>query len=356
MEESLFLNTLAFEFPKEPKIFYFSLTDKKDISLTKLSHQLFPVKIKDIFPDITNGDTIYTSFEKKIEGFHSLKIDFSKDNFALIKRYYNREIKQYFTSKNILVDPTFIKDNQIWLRATETTVKKTKDCVLYDRYTVKVNYNHFNNTPEIVISYDRQARVYKKSVSAFLAEFDNTNDGLFSETDSIIQNPADLIKKVVYVTYSGKDNKRQHSMVTKYERMKEWIEKGEKVDFKNVYPIINNGLGAFLGYDDEDTENENQFIKKNRYTKYLAKIISFKQHFLNVPEFKKIIPISSFFTVVEPGSTSPDSKSLIFGKNKTDVIPQGESTMDRSNNHAIVIFKCFLSFRKNMQKTQTNYQ
>lgn len=74
MEESLFLNTLAFEFPKEPKIFYFSLTDKEDVSLTKLSHQLFPVKIKDIFPNITNGDTINTSFEWKLEGFHPLEI------------------------------------------------------------------------------------------------------------------------------------------------------------------------------------------------------------------------------------------------------------------------------------------
>ena len=46
MEESLFINTLAFEFPKEPKIFYFSKEDRTDISLTRLSHQLFPVNIK----------------------------------------------------------------------------------------------------------------------------------------------------------------------------------------------------------------------------------------------------------------------------------------------------------------------
>ena len=46
MEESLFLNTLAFEFPKEPKIFYFSKEDRKDVSLTKLSHQLFPAILK----------------------------------------------------------------------------------------------------------------------------------------------------------------------------------------------------------------------------------------------------------------------------------------------------------------------
>jgi hypothetical protein len=44
--------------------------------------------------------------------------------------------------------------------------------------------------------------------------------------------------------------------VTKYSRLKEWIENGEEVDFKHVYPIINNRLGAFLGYDEEEEETE----------------------------------------------------------------------------------------------------
>ncbi len=61
--ESLFTNALAFEFPKDPKIFYFSKKDREAVSLTKLSHQLFPCNIKEIFPDISNVDTIYTSFE-----------------------------------------------------------------------------------------------------------------------------------------------------------------------------------------------------------------------------------------------------------------------------------------------------
>jgi hypothetical protein len=76
--ESLFINTLAFEFPKEPKIFYFSKEDKEGVSLTKLNHQLFPYNIKEIFPDISNADTIYTSFDWEVEGLQTLAIDFSK--------------------------------------------------------------------------------------------------------------------------------------------------------------------------------------------------------------------------------------------------------------------------------------
>lgn len=88
MAESLFINTLAFEFPKEPKSFYFSKEDKEGVSLTKLSNQLFPCNIKEIFPDISNTDTIYTSYEWDLEGFQSLAIDFTlNDNFYLIKRF-----------------------------------------------------------------------------------------------------------------------------------------------------------------------------------------------------------------------------------------------------------------------------
>ena len=322
MNESLFTNTLAFEFPKEPKIFYFSKVDKEGVSLTKLSHQLFPCNIKEIFPEISNAETIYTSFDRKLEGFYPLSIDFSKENFAFVKRFYNREIKHYFTTKNILVEPTFIKDNQIWLRSTDVSTKKVKDCVVYDRFTIKVNYNHFLNNPEIVLSYDRQAKVYKKSVATFLAEYDNSNDNPFEESLPITVNPVDLLVRVIYVTYYGDDNKHQKMQITKFSRLKEWIGKGEQVDYQNVFPVINNRLGVFLGHDDEEEESENPYQKKNRYTKYLTKIFGFKNKFLSSNEFKDIIPVLANFTRVQSGKTSPDSKKLIFGKNKTDMIPQ----------------------------------
>jgi hypothetical protein len=320
--ESLFINTLAFEFPTEPKTFYFSKEDKEGVSLTKLSHQLFPCNIEEIFPDISNSDTIYTSFDRKLDGFQPLSIDFGKDNFSFIKRYYNREIKHYFTTKNILVEPTFIKDNQIWLKSNDTTAKKIKDCVVYDRFTIKVNFNHFLNKPEIVLSYDRQAKVYKKSLAVFLSENDDKNDNPFENTSPIALNPGDLINRVVFITYYGNEKQHKKMQVTKMERLKEWIEKGEQVDYNNVYPIINNRLGTFLGFDEDEEEDENPYQKKNRYTKYLSKIFGFKNKFLAPKEFKDIIPISDNFTPVQPGETSPGSKQLIFGKNKTDIKPQ----------------------------------
>lgn len=327
MEESLFLNTLTFEFPKEPKIFYFSKEDRTDISLTKLSHQLFPVKIKDIFPDINNSDTLYTSFGKPVEGFKQLKINFPTENFALIKRYYNREIKNHFSKRDFLVEPTFIKDNQIWLRNTGD--KPHTNCTLYDKYTIKVNFNHFTNTPELVLSYDRKANVYRKSVAAFLSDEENVT--------------ADLLNRVVHVEYIHKgDKKITKRRVTKYK----YLQERENINYNNVFPIVGRDFATWLGVDDEEEEPHNPFQKKNRYTKYLNKISSFYSQFLNNDDFRNVISISTNgFDKAKPlqiGKTTPQSKQLIFGKNNLsrnaiDVIPQrgvnnGPFNQPRYNN------------------------
>jgi hypothetical protein len=306
-KESLFINTLAFDYPNEKRIFYFSLKDKADCTLAKLNHTLFPQNIKDIFPNITNSDTLYTSFCKKISGFQPLEMDFATENFALTKRYYNREIKHYFTQKDILVEPTFIKDNQIWLR--NTNEKVPKNCAIYDRYTVKVNFNHFSGKPELVVSYDRKVKVLKKSIAVFLSENENAT--------------ADLINKVVYVEYfqNKKGIQTTRKRVTKYQKLTEI----ENINYNNVYPIIGRDLAAFLGFDDAE-EDTTTYQKKNRYTKYYGKITGFYNKFLNTAGFLHIIPISEKgFDAANPmqiGKTTPQSKQLIFGNNKTDVIPQ----------------------------------
>jgi hypothetical protein len=337
MEESLFLNTLAFNLPVGSKTFYFSLTDREDRSATKLSHQLFPNKIREIFPNISNNDAIYTSFDFEVEGFTPLQINFATENFSLIKRYYNREIRYYFTKRDILVEPTFIKDNQIWLR--DKTEKPQKNCVTYDKFTIKVNFNHFNAIPELVLSYDRKARVYKDSVDAFLS----------TELDAT----ADLFNKVVYVEYFYNEEKKStRRRVTKYKNLQE----KEDIDYKNVYPVVGRELAAYLGFDDDEEESVSSFKRKNRYKKYIGKIEGFYNQFLKNEDFRQIVPISKagfdYAKQLQIGKTSSQSKQLIFGKKHSDVIPQrgvnfGPFGNPRRNN--IQMF--FITSREHAQYT-----
>jgi hypothetical protein len=312
IEENLFLNTLSFEFPKEPVTFYFSLEDRTDRALTKLNHALFPQNIFDILRNITNADTLYTSFDREIGGFQPLSIHFAADNFYFVKRYYNREIKHFFNGQGILVEPTFIRDNQVWLQNKKE--KAPKDCAIYDRYTVKVNFNHFFQKPKLVVSYDRLAKVLKQFVFKFLSE----------NAEAIV----DLFNRVVYIEYfqnaDGTQSTRRR--VTKYHYLQE---SEQEIQYRNVYPILNRNLAVFLGIDNDEDEQETTvtFQKKNRYTKYYGKISRFYTNYLNKDEFRAIVSISekgfSFVNPMQMGKTTSQSKQLVFGKNQYDEYQTG---------------------------------
>jgi hypothetical protein len=252
------------------------------------------------------------------------------NNFLLVKRYYNREIKFYFAKKDILVEPTFIRDNQIWLR--NSTEKAQKGCAIYDHYTVKVNFNHFTSTPELVVSYDRKAKVLKKSVAAFLSDNDEAT--------------ADVLNRVVYIEYFTQGKKKTTKRhITKYSRLNE--KEDVVIDYNNVFPIVGRSLAAFLGFDDDEEESTNPFQRKNRYTKYWSKINGFYTQFLSNADFRAIVPITTNgFDATNPmqiGKASTQSKQLIFGKNSVDVIPQrgvnnGPFRQPRYNNSNV--FHC----------------
>ena len=103
MEKRLFLNTLTFDYPKEPVKFYFSATNDAARKSTKLmSPVLFPKELKD-HPKYrqliaNNGAlTLYTFFDRPAPDFDEISIDFNaEENKYLVKRYYNRRLEKYF--------------------------------------------------------------------------------------------------------------------------------------------------------------------------------------------------------------------------------------------------------------------
>lgn len=323
VKEDLRLNSLLFSFPSEPVTFWFSRTDRKDIPLMPLSHQLFPVNIEEIFPGIGNDECIFTSFQRKVEGFTPLQIEFGDlHNFALVKRYYNKEIRHYFAIRDKIVEPTYIKDNQVWIKSSDKQKNAVKDCIYYDRFTIKVNYNFAKSAPELILSFDRPAKVYMKPISKFIQEYNDSAD-IFDNTGT---NPTDLLNRVLKVTRREKDKKKVYK-ITKYDRLCLAQEEGEQIDFSHVYPVVNNKLAGYLGFVEEDEEEDNPFIKKNRYKKYISKIREFTGKYLMNDDFKSIVPISDEFTSVSAGQVLDSSKKLIFGKNSygvnvTDVVPQ----------------------------------
>lgn len=322
--EKLFLNTLAFQFPAEPVTFYFSDTNNPDAHYTFLkSSTLFPVGIHELFPNLKNNDTLYTSFTKHVKGAKPLAIDFNNlDNFHLVKRYYNEQIQLFFAQKNLLADKTFIGDTQIWINDKKS---KNKEFSTFDRFTLKINYNSFLQTPELVVSYDRQAKVLKQSVAQFISSFSASPDDIFDASFNP-DNPAELINKVIVVKYLDKDKKRINLKLRRYSKLCEQSDNGEPINYDNVYPVVNNQLAYSLNLTIDEPDNEYP-TKKNRYKTYIPKITGFRDLFLLNDDFRRIVPVESDFTPIEAGKVKNESKHLIFGfdeegNRRIDLIPQ----------------------------------
>ena len=312
-QESLFLNAIRFQFPEEPQTFYFLHTTGKR-NFPFLTHHNKPIELEVAFPDFKNGDKIYSTFEVETNGFTPVKIDLRDPrNFAFAKRYYNRLIYQYFVSKNFLIETNKItKDNQIWFR--DGRDNPYPECIKYDRFTLRVNYDRFNNTPQLVITYDRPTWVYKYSVAKIM----QSSDDPFSP----IQPSAELFGKVVY----RRKDKFTKFIVDKYSS----ISLTENFDSNAAYPIMNRELINYLQIEfaDEDETEEPLSYKKtyprNKYKRYFDKISAFYKT-INNDEFRKLINIEDGFAKLNPlqiGHTNSASRSLMFGGNTTNYNPQ----------------------------------
>lgn len=308
----------------------------------RLSHQLFPNRISDIFPEIENGDCIYTTYTEPAAGFKPLPINFADDNFALVKRYYNRAIKRYFSDLGVLVCRTFVNDNQVWVPASVVSTRKVNHCVVYDRFTLKVHFNEIVNRPELVLSYDRQANISTKPVSELLFEFGAVD--LFGEKGHSGFNPADYLNRVLYVEHADKAKEERRLHIVKYSTLSQWVGDGCRIEYEHVYPIVQRKLAAYFGYvADADTWDFGFRRVKNPYKEYVSRITDFKERYLEQESFRSLIPVSDEFSHVFSGSTSAESNRLIFGKdgatgeNKVALVPQeginaGPFSQPRHNN------------------------
>ncbi len=324
--EKLFLTPRAFHYPTEPVTFYFSLTDNPKNHYTYLkSSTLFPTDIHSIFPTLENNQTLYTSFDRETEDSTALPIDFNDPaHFNLVKRYYNDKIEFYLRKNNLITDfNRYANTYQAWVHSPNASPRK--DCKQYDRFSVKITHDHFNNNPQIVLSYDRPALIYNTSVAKILTppeDFDPLS------TNNAPQPTTELFNRVLY-RYTTNEYKR--IKIAKYKS----IATQDNFDSENAFPIMNRKLADFLHIDtpliEELSEEDNsQYISssktKNRYKTYYDKINAFYRSFLDRDEFREIIPIStdgfSWVNKMQVGQTNSSSKDLVFAHGITNYNPQ----------------------------------
>jgi len=281
-----FFNILTIKWPEEPVTFYFS--DTFNGRGRTLYFNLFPDNIEQIFPQIVRNSTnkIYTTYPGQTEGFQPLLIDFQTDNPDLIKRYYNNEINYFFRKlKQQIVRIGFVNENQVWTKSNKGNNDKYD---LYDKFSLKVQLCNVSQYPEILLSYDGQTKVSKKSVAELLP--------------------------IISPTF--------FNLILSGNKLDKWgkIHEDENLDPSTCFPVINKSLEPLLGIPADVPPRD------NRYPKYFKQINTFYKQFLDTEAFQKIIPLNKGgFLTVNPSSIyriSSESNQLLFANNVPDAIPK----------------------------------
>ncbi|MCR4768644.1 MAG: hypothetical protein K5874_00280 [Bacteroidaceae bacterium] len=323
IKEKLILNTLTFEYPKEPVKFYFSDKDDAERKSTQLkSPVLVPKEVKqtqkytDLFAGC-GGIVLYTSFDLPTEGFDAIDIDFNAvENEYLVKRYYNRRLEKYFRYyDDVVVTKSGITDDiQVWLlRGGEKSHVnyngKQYELMAMDRFTIRVKYDRFNNWPYLLVANDRPALLLnvplKQLFNDFLDEPFTSQTGI---TPSMIN--------FVMTREVKKGSSGEEYVVHK-------INKYEYLQSHNMYcplettrPIMGGELKRFLGMD----KHEETRSFESKYIRYKEKIEAFRKRFLNTEDIEKIFHNLAYdFTEakqIQVGQTNSSKRMLIFGKDE----------------------------------------
>lgn len=282
--ENTLLNLLTFSKPTQSLTFYFAnkIIDKS----VKLHFSNYPAGIEALFPGITSDkeQELYTTFDFYTAEGKPLPIQFVPENYGLFKRFYNNKINFYFRKlKGKIVKVDYVKDNQVWLQLPSPTVN---DHLLYDRFTIKVQFSQVSEFPELVISYDGQSKIMKQALPAFVQDVDPATIGWVRHKQSVF----------------------------KYHKLENGFS-----DVGNCYPVLNNDIRNLLGIPPD------QLPRGNRYLRYHKKITDFITEWLDTAQFKELIPLTSVeLHRISPSRVSitrPESNLLLFGKKTTGQVP-----------------------------------
>jgi len=320
--DKLFLNTLTFEYPKEPVKFYFSDKEDAERRSTRLaSLVLVPKEVKqnqkyiDLFAGCGGFKDLYTSFDLPTKDFDAVDIDFSEpENESLVKRYYNRRLEKYFRYYDdiVITDYGITKDVQIWILNKQKTStflygNKSYQLMQMDRFTLKVRFDNFNKRPYLLVALDRPAHLLNIPIGDLLTE---TNEDPFNTARSI--TPSMINKVMTREVRKGKDGRDYVvRVIDKYEYLQR---KNRHCPLNTTRPILSGELKRFFGIDRK--EEERSF--ESKYINYLDQIEWFRKKYLNTPDIEKIFPNLAYeFTPVSElqiGQTNSSKRMLVFGK------------------------------------------
>jgi hypothetical protein len=295
--QNLTFNILTFKHPADEYTFHFA---KEEVENSfRVFHTLVPYEVKEHFGEQEHYYTQYTSnhnslfavTKKSVPTYATSEEDEEKTvrvknsafTASLLKRYYNKQIHDYFKSNGFIVNPNFVSDTEIWIPSKQINTEYN----LFEKYTLKVQFGRITCEPEILIAYAGISKVFRKSIVTLMS-----------------QVAPEYFNWVIY-----------RNNLIRHEELSDEAQR----NLNEVYPVWN--------FDIRDALNQPGDIpdKTNPYLKFKKHITDFYNTYLNTGEFKNVIPIisGSFIPVedVKIGEVADNSNLLLFGQKKYHSVP-----------------------------------
>jgi hypothetical protein len=280
MKQNLKLNLITFDHPEQKKTFnFYTETGEGRYPLQK--HE-FPIGIFEDATDLPEDtQNLYTDFKSDNPGSLTFEVDLGK-SILFAKHYYANLLYAYFKTLADVTNYNFVNDIELWFLDTTQTHSKYNT---YKKFILRVQVGVISKGPEILISYDGNAKVMKQNM---WNEDYNT----------------DSVDWVIH-------KKREY----RYKEMPIEL----RSDLQEIYPILNSKLKTDWQITIPVKRNPNK-IKS-----YYGQIDWFRRNHLITDEFKALFPISSddFYTLEKHQvfSTTKGSNILEFHNQKTNLNP-----------------------------------
>nr|WP_320117681.1 Piwi domain-containing protein [uncultured Marinifilum sp.] len=280
MQQNLKLNLITFDHPEQVKKFNF-YTEAGEGRYPLQKHE-FPIGILDEFEELPEDtQNLYTDFKSDNPEGITFEVDLNH-SVRFAKHYYANLLYDYFKTIADVVNYNFVKDIELWFLDTTQTHAKYNT---YKKFILRVQVARITESPEILISYNGNAKVMKQNM---WDEDYNTES----------------IKYVIH---------KKHEY--KYEYMSDAL----RSDSQEIYPILNKKLKADWQITIPTKRNPNK-IKS-----YYQQIDWFRKNYIISEEFKALLPVSNsdFLSIDQKDifSTSKGSNILEFNNNRTDINP-----------------------------------
>lgn len=287
MQQTLQLNIIPFTSPAKTVTFAFYKEGFLGAYSVFIGEEILPLVQHYHQPDPTKTETqwLYSDFQPLREGGIELEIDLTV-HLQFAEHYYRYLISNYFRGVAPIMRRNFTKEVELWM--LDNTLKG-KDYNQYYKFTLAVQHS-VNKTPELIVSYDGNSRVLKKSMAEL--------PGL----DTLIYR---------WMNYKG--------------LLYHWGNTFPDEALRNqqeVFPVISNELGTELEIIFPKSERD------NRYPYYHKNITGFYAKYLDNDDFRKIIPLSPSGFIVKKQEEfkriATDASLLEYGNGGTGTEPYAD--------------------------------